>query len=321
MFRACMNRPACRFAGPGSAARSRAGGGFTLIELLVVIAIISLLVSMIMPSLRSARELARTAACASNARSIILAQVLYAEEEEGRITPTSDMTLGEKGRGIFDVWEAESPRLDREWWGGVNVNCWADFLVWAGMVGGGSFDCPSDRHDYTEQWDRQEHLSYGILRYQLYSQYLDHGYTPGSAYGGQEIDDTGAVFAAGSGSATGCYGPSVERDIARPSEKVMFADTRGGSNSVMMIWSQGTSWLARGLYAHMGYSGTYGFFDGHAATLTWEEVFGVRFDPDCPDGYQGGLAAWNLDLAEEDNNKRCPSYPNPGKYPMFVPWQ
>jgi prepilin-type N-terminal cleavage/methylation domain-containing protein len=58
---------------------------FTLIELLVVIAIIALLVSILLPSLRRATDLANEAACKSNQRGIYTGLTLYAEDNEGWI--------------------------------------------------------------------------------------------------------------------------------------------------------------------------------------------------------------------------------------------
>jgi prepilin-type N-terminal cleavage/methylation domain-containing protein len=54
--------------------------GFTLIELLVVIAIIALLVSILMPGLGRARELARRAKCMSNLSSIGKAMSIYVND-------------------------------------------------------------------------------------------------------------------------------------------------------------------------------------------------------------------------------------------------
>ena len=56
---------------------------FTLIELLVVIAIISLLVSILLPSLNRAKDLARCVVCAGNMRNLGLSFVMYQQEWEG----------------------------------------------------------------------------------------------------------------------------------------------------------------------------------------------------------------------------------------------
>ena len=56
--------------------------GFTLIELLVVIAIIALLVSILMPSLQKAKDLAKDVVCRSNEKTVSYGVVLYAEEND-----------------------------------------------------------------------------------------------------------------------------------------------------------------------------------------------------------------------------------------------
>ena len=59
--------------------------GFTLIELLVVIAIISLLVSILLPSLNKAKQLAQRAVCLGTLRGAGLGCSLYVEDFDGEL--------------------------------------------------------------------------------------------------------------------------------------------------------------------------------------------------------------------------------------------
>ena len=56
--------------------------GFTLIELLVVIAVIAMLIGILVPALRAARQQTRTIVCGSNLKQLALALTVY-EQENG----------------------------------------------------------------------------------------------------------------------------------------------------------------------------------------------------------------------------------------------
>ncbi|MGE5610418.1 MAG: type II secretion system protein [Bacillota bacterium] len=59
--------------------------GFTLVELLVVIAIIALLIAVLLPALKRAKESAHRIQCASNIRQIVTAAVLYSESNRAGV--------------------------------------------------------------------------------------------------------------------------------------------------------------------------------------------------------------------------------------------
>ncbi len=66
-------------------ARAQRFGAFTLIELLVAIAIIAVLIGLLLPALRHARDAGRSSICLSRERQIHLAMTLYAGENRGFI--------------------------------------------------------------------------------------------------------------------------------------------------------------------------------------------------------------------------------------------
>ncbi len=72
---------------------------FTLIELLVVIATLALLVALLLPALKHARESARFVVCGSNLRQIWFGCKYYQDDYDGYLVPnyTDGATTGEQG--------------------------------------------------------------------------------------------------------------------------------------------------------------------------------------------------------------------------------
>lgn len=158
--------------------------GFTLVELLVVIAIIALLLSILLPALGKARDLARNVVCASNSRQLSIASMTFAQDHNQYVQTSSTDLLwknsGTKPSSLkyYDVFPDTSSDPGR-------IKDWASALV---PYLGGEFDevfedaeksiskiyrCPSDQNVkgldggyriYNNVQDNSEQfpLSYGV---------------------------------------------------------------------------------------------------------------------------------------------------------------
>ena len=142
-------------------------GGFTLIELLVVIAIIALLISILLPSLSRARELAKRVKCAAHLRGIGHAMYIYAQD--GDVFPAiAGIDLQSRCRGFYGP---DRGPLAPSTTGvpSITVDIWA--LVRTNSTASAQFVCPSttDRpdpaQDTTAYYDflAEANLSYGYM--------------------------------------------------------------------------------------------------------------------------------------------------------------
>jgi prepilin-type N-terminal cleavage/methylation domain-containing protein/prepilin-type processing-associated H-X9-DG protein len=134
----------------GSGRRPRPGA-FTLVELLVVVGIISILVSILLPSLARAREQASRIKCQSNLRQIALAVIIYANENQGHFPRTyykANSGLANSCRGGRGNQPASEPFSITDPAGPVgydNDGASLYLLVWSHALPPDVFRCPSNR--------------------------------------------------------------------------------------------------------------------------------------------------------------------------------
>jgi len=117
--------------------------GFTLVELLVVISIISLLMSIMMPSLRSSREQACRLDCSSNLRNLTLAWQMYAYDNDDKLCHPGTYW----NETVYDFyWVSDGPRIPYNDQGNTD-QALKDGVLWPYLKNLEIYKCKQDRSD------------------------------------------------------------------------------------------------------------------------------------------------------------------------------
>ena len=242
--------------------------GFTLIELLVVISIIALLMAILMPTLSLARKQAASGVCLSNQRHLVLAWVMYAQDNDDRLIGGHDG-------------HSSSPSQDCDW---VKLPQTEDGTMVSGTTTtlddkkrgcerGALFPyvkdvdlyhCPGDRRHRTEM----THRSYGI---------------PGSMNG-----DVGTGAASWLTEQWGYPSYKTLADIKNPGTRYVFLEEKtdvGGWNwGSWNLERQGDRWWDPIVVRH-GKLSVLAFADGHAEKHNWKQKSTLEMThvpyPDC----------------------------------------
>ena len=214
---------------------------FTLVELLVVIAIISVLASMLLPSLNKAKDVAKAASCVNNLKNYIVANSFYTNDFDDACLPYNFR------------YNADNPTAP-----------WVYNMTYRGYLGFGA--APSG---YLTRFPD------GIICPSAKMPWLPGNAEPGW---GRVIYATGMIYSGDLPPLGSLWRGYYLRKVIHPTERFLLAD---GNYMYLKQWQSGVSnWNLygdsgteneRAAYRHAG-KANLAFFDGHVEALRKERV-------------------------------------------------
>jgi len=230
---------------------------FTLIELLVVIAIIALLLSILLPSLKLAKDIAKRTICLSHIHSLGVAWVVYAEENDERICNAKTARITET---------SSNPRKFQ-----MTLTSYHNEPSWVGWFGEPR---DSDNNFIIDEVARQACVKLGSLY--PYNETLDIYVCPSVV---KKETRVFAIVDAMNGHDQNEFADLVVRkrtELKVPGNRLVFVDEGWVSTESWTIWPDRIQWWDSIPLRH-GEGTTFGMADGSSEYWKWKDQRTIDF--------------------------------------------